>query len=575
MAEAAGIFNGHGKTSLYLPNNHHHQQHHHHHHSFPMSPPAGGERHSNGMHSPFSPGGSDAVAVLDPRHQQLSQRDGLQKPFPFPGGPGLSGLWDPAAELSLRAKGATLLPYYRQSGAKFEQVLQQLLHSRAPEGKRPRVELEEEEEEQEQVEAEEEEEEGGVRMEQKVRVMENGGGAERQTSGCPEGRARRGSGSGRGADGERVAGVACRRCSQLFPSGAVLLQHERYRCKATREAQGDPAAHHSPRGKPHASPPPPPPPPLHFLRVAFPAGDYSQAGRPFDGCSLDTSSPRRLKPLPPHWHSAPPQQQQQQQLLFAMQSSPTHRPRPDRAVSAYAYWPGQGGGGPGQPVSPTARLPSPKPRIKVPSSGFGSPLGAERFSPPQNHAAHRLKGSGPTAGSHQNEPLDLSLPKPPPSSGQDAACQTANGKPAKEEPAETEIQQIQMRRRSSPGDPQALFHRGHLAAGFGGGAGTPPAVFGYNGFPALGMQGHGGGVAAVPLGRPPHSPEFLPPMAYMMEADTEAMLKKMHQDRRALVVRTPPSPPPPPPPPPPSPTPAMFTGNLFYQTVNTDHLTKQ
>ncbi|KAG7267905.1 hypothetical protein CRUP_015588 [Coryphaenoides rupestris] len=532
MAEVAGIFNGHGKTSLYLPNHHHHHQHHHH-HSFPMSPPIGGERNSNGKHSPFSPSGSDAVTILDSQHQQLSPQDGLQKPFPFPRGPGLSGLWDPAAELSLRAKGTTLLPYYLQSGAKFEQVLQQMLHSRAPEGKRPRVELEEEE--QEQVEAEEEEE--VVRMEQKVRVMENGGRAEQQTSGSPEGRVRRG--SGRGVDGERatgVAGVACRWCSQLFPSAAVLLQHERYLCKATREAGGGPTAHQSPRGKPHSSPPLPPP--LHFLRVAFPAGDYSQASRPFDGHSLETSSPRRLKPLPPHWHLAPPQQQQQQQqqqqLLFAMQSSPTHRPRPDRAMSAYAYWPGQGGGSPGQPISPTARLPSTKPRIRVPSSGFGSPLSAEPFFPPQNHAAHRLKGSGPTAGSHQNEPLDLSLPKPP-SSDQDAACQTSNGKPAKEEPAETEIQH--MRRRSSPGDPQALFHRGHLATG------TPPAVFGYNGFPALGpvaqaalgLRGHGGGVAAVPPGRPPHSPEFLPPMAYVMEADTEAMLKKMHQDRHALV----------------------------------------
>ncbi|CAL8340190.1 unnamed protein product [Merluccius merluccius] len=508
MAEAAGIFNGHGKTSHYLPNHHHnHHHHHHHHHSLPTSPPAGGERNFNGKHSSFSPNASDGGGgggVLDPQQQQqqqLSLQDGHQKPLAFPRASSLSRLWDPAAELSRRASvfsSTALLPYL-QSGAKFERVLQQMFHR------------EEEQQEEQQEEQEEEEEEkragggGGAAMEKKRRVMENGGGAGK-TSWSLEGRARRGSGA-RGTEGERApppppagGGVTCRRCAQLFPNAAVLLQHERYLCRGTREAAETKAT----QG------------PLLLPRASFPPADRSQPG---------DASPGQ-KP-PHHWHSAPPPPPPQ--LLFAMQSSPT-QPRPD-ALTAFPYWPGRGSGGGGggspvggQPVSPSAQqLPSPKARMRVPSlSGFGSP----GVAPPQNQTAHQhLRRSWPRG--LQSEPLDLSLPKQP--SGRDAAAaaarQTWNGKPVKEKKGETEIQQMA---RLSPG----LFHHQHLPFG-------AAAVFGYNGFPVLGpmaqtalqgLRGHAG-VASVPLGRS----EFLSPMAYAMETDTEALLKKIHQDRHALV----------------------------------------
>lgn len=62
----------------------------------------------------------------------------------------------------------------------------------------------------------------------------------------------------------------------------------------------------------------------------------------------------------------------------------------------------------------------------------------------------------------------------------------------------------------------------------------------YNGFPifnqsGLGLSGHDG-IAGIPFGQPANGPGFLSPMAYMMDADAEATLKKIHQERQALMV---------------------------------------
>ncbi|XP_056462508.1 zinc finger E-box-binding homeobox 1-like, partial [Gadus chalcogrammus] len=495
MAEAAGIFNSLVKASHFLPIHHHHHQHHLH-HSFPTSPPAGGERNSNGRHSPFSPSSSDSLVFPEPQQQQLlllSPRDGPQKPSAFQRAGGFSRLWDPTAELRANGFKSTALLPYLQSGAKFEEVLQRMLHR---EGKRPREEGGEEEEQEEEEEDEEERDRAGGRgggrgtgaaMEKKRRVTENGGGM--------------------AGEGRAVLGATCRWCLQLFPNAAVLLQHERYLCKVTRGASETPAG--GPHGQGHASPP------LLFSRASFPPAD----GRPAD------TSPRQKPPLR---HAAP------QQLLFPVQSSPT-RPRPD-ALSPYSYWPGQPGLSPAPPISPSAPLPSPKARIRVPPAGSGSPLCLAApcarppgVSPPQHQTARHLKGSWP-GGSQNDQPLDLSLPRQP--SGGDAGGHTSNGKPAKEGRVEAEPQQ---RTILSPGRP--LLHPHHLA--FGGG-GAP--LFGYDGFSVLGpraqaalaLQGHTG-LGSLPLGHPAHSADFLSPMAYVMERDTEAMLKRIHQDRHALV----------------------------------------
>lgn len=120
--------------------------------------------------------------------------------------------WDPTPERFLRAsvfKESTLLPYlHAGTGEKFEQMLQAMLHR-------------------------EEGRSGSAREEGRLGVH-NGG---RDGKASPEAplklkRDRAGSGDGQGVSG----GVTCRWCSQLFPSPAILLQHERYLCKIYREA---------------------------------------------------------------------------------------------------------------------------------------------------------------------------------------------------------------------------------------------------------------------------------------------------------------------------------------------------
>ena len=92
----------------------------------------------------------------------------------------------------------------------------------------------------------------------------------------------------------------------------------------------------------------------------------------------------------------------------------------------------------------------------------------------------------------------------------------------------------------SPSQPQHLA----LHQLYSGSAGP---VFGgsmYNGFPvfnpmlqaSLGGPGHES-IPSLSLGHPASSPGFLSPMTYMIETDTEAMLKKIHQERQALMVR--------------------------------------
>lgn len=174
--------------------------------------------------------------------------------------------------------------------------------------------------------------------------------------------------------------------------------------------------------------------------------------------------------------------------------------------------------------SPDQRSPeqsSPGGRRRVPSSDFSSPLGRSLANDPLEH------GSPQTGSSwSQNEPLDLSLPKQ--HSDQVDKSKAANGTSGLEDRREL--------KRPSPTSHLPLHH--HPLYGAAGLPAFPGSL--YNGFPlfsklALGNPGHDG-MAAMPFSPTAHGPGFLPPMAYMMEAEAEAALKKIHQDRQAFMV---------------------------------------
>lgn len=210
---------------------------------------------------------------------------------------------------------------------------------------------------------------------------------------------RAGSGDGQGVG----RGVTCRWCSQLFPSPAILLQHERYLCKIYREAM---EVSEDPHSKKHLSPlyfstrPPLHPPP---------SADNHKPPAMTNGFPKDKSPLQR-----PSWNSVP------QQLLVAMHSPLP--PSPD-SLAMRSHWSSQesdrSGGNPGQPAptSPATDMSSPPPlgRSRVPSSGFGSHLCLDLSSAVLTTPASRAAPQGRTHRSYSSEndqPLDLSLPKP-------------------------------------------------------------------------------------------------------------------------------------------------------------------
>ncbi|XP_045931108.1 zinc finger E-box-binding homeobox 2-like [Micropterus dolomieu] len=452
------------------------------HHSFPTSPSAGGRRNSNDKGSPLASQIQDNTRPLripeDPH--QISLEDPNHSPTGFHRASDLARLWDPSAELSLRTnilKGTTLLPYLH-SGMKFEQMLQEMLHR--------------------EVKKDEEMDRGGSSAVEERRGIHNGGGSDTKVSSDSRRETVR---SGEGEKG--VLGMTCRWCSQLFPNVAVLLQHERYLCKMNREAVEVPEGL---RGKDH------PTSPLFFPRSALQL-EHSKPSEVTNGLSGNKSPSQK-----PSWHSVP------QQLLVAMHSPP--RPHHD-ALSSRAYWPCQEKGSPSQPINRSPKLSSPRARRRVPSSGFGSPVCLDLTSCPPELSSPQNQTDSPWS---QNEPLDLSLPKQ--FSDQEGRNKTVNGNSARGERRELGTQRL---RRPSSTSHIALHHHPVYS-----GAGAPvfPGSL-YNGFPmfnqsGLGLSGHDG-ITAVPFSQPANSPGFLSPMAYMMEADPEAALKKIYRDRQALM----------------------------------------
>ncbi|XP_039652381.1 zinc finger E-box-binding homeobox 2-like [Perca fluviatilis] len=467
---ASCAFNGHSQSSY--------------HHSFPTSPSAGVGRKSTDKGSPLASQIQDHTGPLrriaeDPH--QLSLQDADHNPAGFARASDLARLWDPSAELSLRAsilKGTALLPYLH-SGTKFEQMLQEMLHR--------------------EVKKDENMDRGGAAAMEERKVIYNGGGPDKKVS--SDGRRE----AVRSGDGERgVLGVTCRWCSQLFPNVAVLLQHERYLCKMNRDAVEVPEGL---RSKDHPSPP------LFFPRSALQA-ENSKPSEVTNGLSVNKSPLQK-----PSWHSIP------QQLLVAMHSPP--QPHHD-ALSPRAYWSVQEKGSPRQLINHSPEMSSPRVRRRVPSSGFGSPVCMDLTSCPPELTSPQNQTSSPWSA--QNEPLDLSLPKQ--LSDNEGRNKTVNGNSAKGERREHRTQQL---RRPSPTSHLPLHHHPVYS-----GAGAPmfPGSL-YSGFPifnqsGLGLSGHDG-ISAIPFSQQANSPGFLSPMAYMMDADTEVTMKKIHQERQALM----------------------------------------
>ncbi|XP_029990016.1 zinc finger E-box-binding homeobox 2 isoform X2 [Sphaeramia orbicularis] len=308
------------------------------------------------------------------------------------------------------------------------------------------------------------------------------------------------------ADARREAvrsgeGVSCRWCSQLFPNVAVLLQHERYLCKMNREAV------EVPDHKEHTSP-------LFFSRSGF-QPENSKPSEVTNGLSRNKSPSQK-----PSWHSVP------QQLLVAMQSTPQPRHEP---LSSHPYWSVQERGSPSQLINHSTELSSPRPRRSAPSSRFGSPVCLDLTNcPPELPSPQNHTGSPWSA---QNEPLDLSLPKQ--LSDKDVRNKAVNGS-TRGERRETAPHQL---RKLSPTQPSFLPLHHHPVYSGAGAPVFPGSV--YSGFPLFNQSGLGlsgpDGLTSLPFSQAANSPGFLSPIAYMMETDAEAALKKIHQERQALM----------------------------------------
>lgn len=282
-----------------------------------------------------------------------------------------------------------------------------------------------------------------------------------------------------------VGAVSCQRCFQLFPNEVVLKQHERYLCKG-KDEQDAVQMHCIKDGSP-----------LNFSRVSHNLYDTQKTPSTPNGMSRELSSPQQAS-----WHSLP------QQLLVPM-PSPLHF----RSDSAHAYWTNRKTDSPGNSsiMSPTS--PSLQEHRRP---GFSSPSITSPCQPLQHRPSPRSESS-------QSEPLDLSIPKARKGSEPGSDC---NGSSPQTDHRDVE----HMTRRLSP-----LSH--HEVGGayrplFGSAVFSSYPFFNPIMSSGLAAMGHNG-LTSLPLTPPAPSPGFL----YMMEAESETMLKRMHQEIN-LMVRT-------------------------------------
>ncbi|XP_051753697.1 zinc finger E-box-binding homeobox 1-like isoform X2 [Ctenopharyngodon idella] len=196
------------------------------------------------------------------------------------------------------------------------------------------------------------------------------------------------------------------------------------------------------------------------------------------------------------WHSVP------QQILV-----PLPTPLQLAQDSPHKHWPGEEGG----PTSPT--LPE---RQHLIGSRFGSPPYLDlsiNTSPRQS--SHHI----------QNEPLDLSIPKPHSASAVPRETRTCNGYSPQQERHNGETA---FKRLTPPSQQQV------------GGAYAASPLFSstvFSSYPLFNhmIPGHNG-LTSLPLTPPTPSPGFLSPVAYMVEAETESMLKRIQHERHSFMT---------------------------------------
>ncbi|KAK1796432.1 hypothetical protein P4O66_009481, partial [Electrophorus voltai] len=295
-----------------------------------------------------------------------------------------------------------------------------------------------------------------------------------------------------------VEAVSCQWCAQLFPNEVVLKQHEKYLCRSKDREEPAQSVRRHREGSP-----------LNFSRDAhFPQDNHKTHASP-NGLPRDLSSPQQ-----PSWHSIP------QQLLIPLQS-PVHL----RLDPAQNYWPNKESSSPRNSALMSPTSPSLQERQHPLSSGFGSPpcIDLSITTSPCRPNQHRLS---PRSEVSQTEPLDLSIPKTRVSSDM--------AREARERACNSSSPQLDMesvfRRLTPPSQP-------HI-----GGAYTPlfrSAVF--SNYPLFSpiipsnLAGMGNnGLTSLPLTPPAPSPGFLSPMTYMMEADSETMVKRIQQERNFM-----------------------------------------
>lgn len=446
------------------------------HHLLPTSPSAGRSRSSSDNCALFPSQSQDPIRslgqILADSHQ-LSMQD-INQSTSFRSTSDLARLWDCSSELSLKASilKRTTLMPYFHPGTKIDEMLQEMFHRNG----KVNIEIER----------------FGV---EERNVGNNEGSAERKVS--PD--RRKEAVQSIEAD-QDVVKLTCRWCSQLFPNVAVLLQHERSLCKVNREAvdvsevfqRRDPSS-----------------PPLFHARSALQLESTKMSDKT-----------NGISPLPKlSWHSVP------QQLLVAMQSPPL----PRDALHSHVYLSSQDKGSPSQLTQHSPEMSSPRGRRRVSSSGLSSPscLNASSCSP-EIFLPQKEPGS-PWSG--QNEPLDLSIPKQPPK--QMERNKILNGISGREDRKDLRIHQLG---RPSPTS-QLPLHQYPVFSGTGAPV-FPGSV--YNGFPIFSQSGIGlsihDGMLPTSFSQTAKSPGFLPHVAYMTDADTEAMLKKIYQERQSLMV---------------------------------------
>ncbi|KAG9340632.1 hypothetical protein JZ751_021188 [Albula glossodonta] len=426
--------------------------------SSPSSPPVGGGRNS-GKGSPFF----FQTAAVQPELTAMESSGPQHPSSPLAQSQKPQRLWEPTPEFyrSEIFKNTTLLPYLH-SGEKFEHVLQEMLRRGVQEEGLPL----------------------GV---EDVVGRGSRGVVKGSPNGCVAGE--------RAGPGEPLAGgVTCRWCSQLFPSPAVLLQHERYLCKMNQDAV---EVLEGPRAKDSV--------PLNFSRPNLQAHQPHKA----NGFSGDRSPLRRA--------SWPP-------LPHPSMRSPLPL-RPD-SLGPHPLWSSQEATSPAHPTSPFLEIPaSPflEKRRGLPK-GFSSPLCLDlsvSASPPNRPTPSC--GTPSSAGS-QNEPLDLSLPKQRWDPEDERGC-NGTSPPMERKESEGQGRRVAPPPLQRPGAyPGTPLFRGSMYSAF--------PLFNPIMPTGLGGSGHQDSLSSLP---PSHGAGFLTPMSYMLESDTESFLKRFHQERQAFM----------------------------------------